>query len=560
MYILRNMKKHTSSLQNSEFLSSQSTYASSTAKKPFKALTGGRSGSGNTVGKRKMDAVKPVFTLVPSPQISSTRQGFPVLKRSTPAVSKTGSATGIAFELQDKKIFDLNASMTWFIDEDDNLTHADGAFLHFLNIEKKDLNKKLADLLPGTIKEKFLKAHLSARASGIPSKKILMHSLADGTTAQFFINIYPFTNHYNKNFLVGEAFDITGDLPVQEKAIKEDERLNVVKTTTETFWESDMESGYVSGNENLGILIGSNENKAMSSKQWYKLIHPKDRKRVKTSHKKAANDNLSDWEHEFRLKTIDRGYITLHEKGFIVYDNGEAIKMIGSLRDITELKILESKLLKEKAKQRKKIIRAKVVAQEKERIYLGNELHDNVNQLLVASKLFLEVIKTVDQKSADMKDNVAQYLASACNEIRNLSHGLVIANFDQAGLAGSFKKILDDLALSGTFEIAFKQDEKIETLSKSKKITLLRILQEQTKNIIKHSKATKIDIGLTIVNNKVQLYIRDNGIGFDPRTLRRGIGLSNIIDRVKLYNGSTELNSAARMGCELKVTMPLKGK
>ena len=558
MHTLRNTKKQTSSSPVSEFLVSQSTYALPNAKKPFKALRGGKSGSSTIIGKRKTDSANPVVTLSTFHESDSTAPCFPVSKATIKTDNKTGS--GIAPGFPEKQIFDLNASMTWFIDEEDNLTHADSSFLHFLNIEKKDLNKKLTDLLPETIKEKFIKAHLSARASGIPSKKILMHSLADGTTAQFFINIYPFTNHYNKNFLVGEAFDITGDLPVQEKTIKEDERLNVVKTTTETFWESDMESDYVFGNENLGILIGSTQNNAMSSKEWYKLIHPKDRKRVKTNHKNAANDNLSDWEHEFRFKTISRGYITLQEKGFIVYKNGEAIKMIGSLRDITELKILESKLIKEKVKQRKKIIRAKVLAQEKERIYLGNELHDNVNQLLVASKLFLEIIKTGDKKSAEMKDNVSQYLGTACNEIRNLSHGLVIANFDQSGLVGSFKKMLDDLTLSGTFEIAFKHDEKIETLNKSKKITLLRILQEQIKNIIKHSQATKIDIELTVVNNKVQLSIRDNGIGFDTRTLHRGIGLSNIFDRVKLYNGNAELNTSTGMGCELKVTMPVKGK
>lgn len=560
MYILRNMKKQTSPLPITEFPLSQSTDASSAARNPFKALQGGNSGGSNTLSKRKTDTAKRVFTLVPGTESISTGPGSTASKARIINEKKTGSGSGKAPEFREKKIFDLNASMTWFVDEDDNLTHADGAFLHFLNIEKKDLNKKLADLLPETIREKFLKAHLSVRASGIPSKKILMQPLADGTTTQFFINIYPFTNHYNKNFLVGEAFDITGDLPVQEKTIKEDERLNVVKTTTETFWESDMESDYVLGNENLNILIGSNQNKAMSPKEWYKLIHPKDRKRVKINHKNAANNNQSDWENEFRLKTISRGYITLHEKGFIVYEKGEAVKMIGSLRDITELKILESKLIKEKVKQRKKIIRAKVIAQEKERIYLGNELHDNVNQLLVASKLFLEVIKTDDKKSAEMKDNVSQYLATACNEIRNLSHGLVVANFDQTGLVGSFKKILNDLVLSGTFEMAFNHDEKIETLNKSKKITLLRILQEQTKNIIKHSQATKIDIELTVVNNKVQLSIRDNGIGFDPRALRRGIGLSNIYDRVKLYNGSVELNTSTGMGCELKVTMPFKGK
>jgi len=357
MNTLKNMKKQTSSLPMSEFLVSQSTYALPNTKNPFKALRGGKPGSSNIVGKRGTDSANSVSTLVPLHESDSTAPGLPVSKARIITENKTGS--GITPGFPEKQIFDLNASMTWFIDEDDCLTHADGAFLHFLNIEKKDLNKKLGDIVPETIREKFLKAHLSVRASGIPSKKILMQPLADGTNRQFFINIYPFTNHDNKNFLVGEAFDITGDFPAKEKITKNDERLNVFKTTTETFWESDMESAYVFGNENLNILIGSNQNKAISSRGWYNLIHPKDRKRVKNNHKIAAKDNQSNWEHEFRLKNIHGDYITLHEKGFIIYEKGEAVKMIGSLRDITELKILESKLIKEKVNQQKKIIRPK---------------------------------------------------------------------------------------------------------------------------------------------------------------------------------------------------------
>ena len=533
MHTPSNTKKQVSSLQT---LVSQSTYA----KSPFKTLLGGKLDNSNTVSKSKTGYTKQVLTLIP--------------------FHKSNSTSRIPAELPQAKILDPTASMTWFVDEDDCLSHANNAFLHFLKIEKKDLNKKLTDIVPGDIREKFIKAHLSVRVSGIPSKKIIMQPLADGTSSQYFITIYPFTNHDNKNFLVGEAFDITGDFPVQEKINKDDERLNLLKATSETFWEWDMKSGYVCGNENLNKLVGSGQNNAVSATKWYSLIHPKDRRRIKSNHKNATRENQSNWEHEFRMKTISRGYITLLEKGIIIYEKGETVRMIGSLRDITELKILESKLLQQKIKQQKKLIRARVTAQEKERIYLGNELHDNVNQLLVASKLFLEVIKTGDKKSEEIKDNVSQYLATASNEIRNLSHGLVMANFDQKGLVDSFKKILDDLALVGTFEIAFKHDEKIEALNNSKKITLLRILQEQTKNIIKHSRATKIDIGLTLANNKVQLYIRDNGAGFDLRTLRRGIGLSNIYDRIKLFNGTSELITSPGMGCELKVTMPFKRK
>lgn len=180
--------------------------------------------------------------------------------------------------------------------------------------------------------------------------------------------------------------------------------------------------------------------------------------------------------------------------------------------------------------------------------------------MLAASKLFLDLVKTNDNESKEFKSKVSQYIETACTEIRNLSHGLVVANFDQGGLIGSFNKILNDLTLSTTYKITFKHDEKIESLNKSKKINLLRILQEQTKNIIKHSKATKVEVELNVADNKAHLNIKDNGIGFDPSTCRRGIGLSNIYDRATLNNGGVELNASPGMGCELKVIIPFKNK
>jgi signal transduction histidine kinase len=215
---------------------------------------------------------------------------------------------------------------------------------------------------------------------------------------------------------------------------------------------------------------------------------------------------------------------------------------------------------KETACQQRKLAEAMVLGQEKERTRLGHELHDNVNQILAVSKLFLGMVKPGDDESNALKRKVGEYLDSAVNEIRNLSHGLVVPNFNKTGLVGSFNKILNDIAMVNAFEIAFDYDEKIELLDDSKKITLLRILQEQIKNIIKYSRATKVNVELCLVRNKALLRIRDNGVGFDARVSRRGIGLSNIYDRIELYNGSVNLETAPGKGCDLSVTLPAKNK
>ena len=215
---------------------------------------------------------------------------------------------------------------------------------------------------------------------------------------------------------------------------------------------------------------------------------------------------------------------------------------------------------KDRVCQLKKLEEAMVLGQEKERTRLGHELHDNVNQILAVSKLFLGMLRTGDDESNELKRKVGEYLDSAVNEIRNLSHGLVVPNFNKTGLVGSFNKILNDIAMVNPFEVAFDYDEKIESLNDSKKITLLRILQEQIKNIIKYSRATKVNVELCLVRNKALLRIRDNGVGFDARASRKGIGLSNIYDRIELFNGCVNLETAPGKGCDLMVTLPAKDK
>ena len=81
-------------------------------------------------------------------------------------------------------------------------------------------------------------------------------------------------------------------------------------------------------------------------------------------------------------------------------------------------------------------------------------------------------------------------------------------------------------------------------------------MQEQLKNIIKHSQASKVDIYLENKEGNTQLIVKDNGIGFDASQTHRGIGLSNIYERVRFYNGSVDIQTAPGKGCTLIVTIP----
>jgi signal transduction histidine kinase len=199
-----------------------------------------------------------------------------------------------------------------------------------------------------------------------------------------------------------------------------------------------------------------------------------------------------------------------------------------------------------------------VQAQEQERIKIGHELHDNVNQLLTTAKLFIEMLKPVAANDIMVVNRAKEALMAALTEIRNISQQMVIPQLKNESLQHSMQMLLDDTEASGRFNIEFESGPFADSdIGEGKKITLYRILQEQIKNIIKHSKARRIKVLLKTEDKNIRLCIEDDGIGFDTSQKRNGIGLTNIYDRIRLYQGSVNLITAPGEGCLLTIQIPI---
>ena len=247
----------------------------------------------------------------------------------------------------------------------------------------------------------------------------------------------------------------------------------------------------------------------------------------------------------------------MHDKGFVVYENGLPVKMIGSLQDMTELKELEEQLTEEKLQRQKEISETVIRVQEKERTRIGHELHDNVNQILSTVRLFVDMLTPSKKEEKEIKAKSLEYVMMAIEEIRKLSKELVAPQLIGNGLVKSVEALVSDIELSGTIKINFSYDNERYPLSPGKELTFFRIVQEQLKNILKYSKASQADIILQCNESNVELLIRDNGVGFDSKQTHRGIGLSNIYERTRFYNGSVDIQTAPGKGCLLTVNLPL---
>ncbi|WP_205513423.1 PAS domain-containing sensor histidine kinase [Longitalea arenae] len=462
-------------------------------------------------------------------------------------------------DLFQKEFQNITSAMTWLIDDQERLVFANPSFLRHLGMSEKDLNKKAVDVIPPYFRDIFEKEHRSVLATGTPHKKIYKHPLADGTTSYFLVNIFPVPHPANKQLLGGEAMDITFGYNVHEEIARANERLiRLTQVTSDAIWEWDLQTNQVFRSKPLLELIGSNEKEPVSHTWWYSRIHPDDKNRVEFDVNKLLHNKLPKWQWEYRFKYTDGSYRTVRDRGIVVFENDKPVKLIGSLLDLTEIKELENQLLQEKVKHQKEIAKSIIDTQEKERTRIGQELHDNINQLLLVAKLYMGLLKPAEAENKLIAKKVLESLDMAISDIQTISREMVLPKLKEKTLADSIHELVKDLKMTCRFRIRFLYDKQhIEDISEGKKIALYRIVQEQLKNIIQYSKAAHVTIRLNYCGFGVSLEVEDDGVGFDPLKKTKGIGLRNIYDRTLLYNGKVDLQSSPGQGCRLQVTIPL---
>lgn len=292
---------------------------------------------------------------------------------------------------------------------------------------------------------------------------------------------------------------------------------------------------------------------------WEQHLHPEDKDRVmkKLDHiLKGAI--ISNWEDSYRLKNCDGEYRYIYDRGYIIYKDQQPVRMVGLMEDITAKIELEEILETEKIIKQKQITEAVVTAQEKERSEIGRELHDNVNQLLGASRLYIDAAKADAGNSHLLLSQASNFIKTAIDEIRVLSKVLHTPLIVEIGLLESIENLVEEIMTVNSLVIKINAEAFDEsTLNYNFKLTIYRIIQEQLTNILKHAEAEMVTITVIKSNSSFSLSIIDNGIGFDTKLKRKGVGISNIASRTKMYSGKMGIDSAPGKGTVLWVQFPV---
>jgi signal transduction histidine kinase len=226
-------------------------------------------------------------------------------------------------------------------------------------------------------------------------------------------------------------------------------------------------------------------------------------------------------------------------------------------RDVTEKIQLRQQLEQQETQKEQEISVSILHAEEKERNRIGQELHDNINQRLTAVQLYLEHMQTEVTSRDVLIRKTHQMLQSTIQEIRRLSHGLVLTGVED--LPHAITELAGDLLSPSQTQFHISMVSIEFPLPAAFKFVLYRIIQEQLTNIAKYAGASLVSVTLRKEKSTLELIIVDSGKGFDPSLKTRGIGLVGIATRARVFQGEVAIESAPGKGCRLHVRFPEKG-
>jgi two-component system sensor histidine kinase UhpB len=257
----------------------------------------------------------------------------------------------------------------------------------------------------------------------------------------------------------------------------------------------------------------------------------------------------------------------LHKNGSLIETEANLKKfgedrVMGIIRDVTAIRKMQREMeeqrLEQQVQEQKKINRAVIKAQERERNIIGRELHDNVNQLLASTRMVLSTAKMKAGGKKEFVDKSIRLIDATINEIRILTkkHVTPLKGFDLKEQIHSLVKVMEE---GIGFKISFEYNinEKADLLN-DLKLNLYRIVQEQLNNVYKHASASRAQVKIYSEKEQIYISIHDNGIGFEVGLKKNGVGIVNIINRVESFNGEVSFQTNPGIGCKLNIRIPMQ--
>lgn len=441
--------------------------------------------------------------------------------------------------------------LTWIVDKKGFFQYMNPAYLKMFQLTQQDIGKNVSDLFPVEIAKEYVKNNQKVLRSKTTIYTNESGILPDGRKRTF--KVVKFLIPYeNTHFIGGIAIDISDDIEQQQQYFRDLERFELInQATSEITWDIDLLSGKRTRGGSIEKVFGYQPGDDEESKD-FAHVHPEDRNRVKRSFNRLLKSKQTIWEDIYRVQSKNGDYHTIINKALVVRnEKGKAVRVVGAARSIAKEMMLKEALIAKEHELRLEMGNSLISLQERERKEMAYELHENLAQLLTTTGLLMD--SAYEKCDKDLMIESKKVLHTAINELRRLQQQLNPDNIDMVGLYPALHEQIHRVNEKGSTRIQLLFDVNEEWITKHQKLCVLRIVQEQLRNIIRHSNAKKAKIVLRIDKNKLKLKIVDDGTGFEKESVDFGVGLKSIQSRVETLGGVLFLITAPGKGCVLEV-------
>lgn len=207
-----------------------------------------------------------------------------------------------------------------------------------------------------------------------------------------------------------------------------------------------------------------------------------------------------------------------------------------------------------------------MTAQEEERRRIARELHDDINQRLALVVIeignMLSDPSTMTSHAKETIQSINQRLVRISDDVRRMAYQFHPSILDDLGLTAALKQMADEWSEKTGTKTVLVQEEPADPLPRDIASCLYRVAQESLTNIMKHARASRVEIELTCDEEEITLSIYDTGVGFDLKEIQArhpGLGLVNMRERVRSVRGRIDIQSERGRGTQIIVHIPFFG-
>jgi PAS domain S-box-containing protein len=203
-----------------------------------------------------------------------------------------------------------------------------------------------------------------------------------------------------------------------------------------------------------------------------------------------------------------------------------------------------------------------VEAQENERRHIARELHDEAGQALVSLRYGLRLLEREIDAGGNVTGRVAELVQrtdAVIDGLHRLAADLRPASLDHLGLEAALRQYSRSAGAHVGLAVRFKARGLAgERLPAAMETDLYRVVQEAMTNVVRHARATRVDVLAQRRGEQVMVMVEDDGVGFEPGQVRRGdhFGLLGMRERAEALGGTLTLESAPGAGTTVVVEVP----